>query len=250
MLSIPLYMGNQLKTLHDRLLADKPDGAAHDESSCPLCALEAIDNEGTTFDDQPEGGSMSDDAKTYTEDDLKAAVDKAVADATSELNAQLSELKNSQEQAEIDKAVAAAQAEADEKIKELQSKLDAAVLEAETEKKAREELEASVEAEKKAAEETAALEAKKGERTEKVKEVASFTDEYIAENSERWALMADEEFDKCVEDWKVIASRVNGDSIPTKTAMTASRDEGGNSNSGSALSELKSLRKEIVGQPL
>lgn len=244
-----LRMGNPLKGLHDKLLADKPDGAAHNEDACPLCALESFDNdEGITFDDQPEGGSMSENTKTYTEDELKAAVDKAVADATTELTAKLSELENSHQQSEIDKAVAAAKAQSGESIKELQSKLDAAVLEAQTEKQAREELETSIATEKQAAQEAAELEARMTERLEKVKEVASFPDDYLNENADRWARMSDEEFEKTVADWKVIAAKSVSD-IPKVTAMTASREESGTNNQ-SALKDLGYLRKNLVGKNL
>lgn len=240
-------MSNQLKGLHDRLLQDKPENATHSTDECPLCALESIDNGGTDVDDQPEGGSMSAD-KTYTDDDLKAAVDKAVAETTSEvseLKAKLSELENSQQQSEIDKAVADVKAESEAAVKELQEKLDAAVLEVQTEKKAREDLEGSIAAEKQAAEEAAALEARKEQRLVQVKEVASFPDDYLTANAERWAKLPDDEFAKLIEDWKVIASKTDA-TPPATTAMTASREEGGN-QPRSALSTLREIRSELVG---
>jgi chromosome segregation ATPase len=243
------FMGNQLKRLHDQLLEAKPEEALHDEQQCELCA-ESFDNQGVSVDDQPEGGSMSEDAKTYSEDDLKAAVEKAVSDVKSELQSKLSELEDSKQQSDIDKAVADAIASSDESIKELQAKLDAAVLEAETERKSREELEASIETERKQVEEAAALEVKKTERIEAVKEVASFPDDYLTENSERWALMADDEFAKSIEDWKVIAAKSDDNTeAPTKTAMTASREEGGKSTE-SSLGLLGELRRELVGKSL
>lgn len=216
----------------------------HAQDHCALCALESIDNGGTHVDDQPEGGSMSAD-KTYTEDDLKAAVDKAVAEATSELKAKLSDLENSQQQTELDKAVADVKAEAESTVKELQEKLDAAVLEAQTEKQAREDLEASIAAEKQAAEEAAALEARKDQRLTQVKEVASFPDDYLTANAERWAKLDDDEFAKLIEDWKVIASKSDA-KPPTKTAMTASRDESGNQTE-SALGFVSELRTVLSG---
>lgn len=235
-------MGNQLKGLHDKLMAEMPEGASHDEDSCPLCAMESVnDSEGETFDDQPEGGSMSD--KTFTQDELNAAVEKAVADATSDLQAKLAEHDANAQQSAIDQAVAAAKAESDGVIEELQAKLDAAVLEAANEKKAREELEAKIEADAKAEEEAAALEARKEDRVKAVAEVADFPAEYVTENASRWAGMDDEQFAKYVDDLKVVAKKDGSLAESHKTtAMLASREEGGKQEQ-SALGSLGFFRK-------
>ena len=245
-------MSNQLKRLHDKLLEAKPEGATHDKQSCELCAETFDTDKGVSVDDQPEGGSMSEETKTYTENELQSAVAKAVDEATSELSTKLNELQNSLQQSDIDKAVAEVTAASEESIKELQSKLDVAVLEAETEKKAREELEAAIEAKEKAEKDAEELEAKKAERIDAVNEVASFPEQYLNENSERWALMSDDEFAKCIEDWKLVASKSNDDdgAIPSKTAMTASREEGGNTTTDTPLSYLGELRRELVGKSL
>lgn len=188
--------------------------------------------------------------KTYTEDELKAEIDKAVTDATSELQAKLAELEGSVQQSEIDSAVAAAKAEVEETIKELQAKLDAAVLEAETEKKAREELEANIDAEKKAAEEAAALDARKDAVREQVKDLG-FSDDHIKANLDRWAKQSEDEFAKSVEDWRVIAAKEgSGGAIPSTSAMTASRQEANSNQGGSALSSLGEVRRELAGSKL
>src|SRR5688572_824120 len=121
----------RLKVVHDMLVAIKPDGVDH-PADCELC-LDLSDN------DHPGGGSMSD--KTFTEEELAAAVQKAVGEATSALQAKLTELENSQQQTEMDKGIAAAKAELQSSIDELQTKLDAAVLEATAAKDAKAELE-------------------------------------------------------------------------------------------------------------
>ncbi len=238
----------ELKTLHDKMLATKPTDASHNTDSCLLCA-ELIDNTEESSYDKPEGGSMSDDAKTYTQDELQAAVDKAIKEATVELQAKLNDRDKSVQEAAIQTAVANAETESNAKIQELQSELDKAVLEASKEKSVREELEASIAAEKAAAEKAAEVEAKKVERIESAKEFASlFTDEYITENASRWAEMSDDDFSKSVDEWKVIASRSDATKIPSQTAMTASRNEGGTTKS--ALSSLRELRHDIVGKSL
>lgn len=272
-------MSEQLKDLHDRLLAEKPDGAVHDAETCSLCALESATREGATSDDQPRGGSMS-DTKTYSVDELKAALEavsearksgtKLKADATSPdvtaivclIDDMVDELMQalgipdtddgptaSAETDALRKKVSELEAQLSHtQTAELQKKLDDAVLEAQTEREKREAVEAEREKEKTDALEAEAAEARKAGRVDKVKEAAlPFSDEYVSDNANRWAEMSDEEFGKCIEDWKQIASKEEpSTAIPRVTAMTASRDESVNNN-GSALGTLRELKDELVG---
>lgn len=272
-------MSEQLKDLHDRLLAEKPDGAVHDTETCSLCALESATRQGATTDDQPKGGSMS-DTKTFTVDELKAAIEavsearksgaKLKADATSPdvtaivclIDDMVDELMQalgipdtddgptaSAEKDALRKRVSELETQLSHtQTAELQKKLDDAVLEAQTEREKREAVEAEREREKTEAAEAEAAEARKAGRVDKVKEAGlPFSDEYVSDNANRWAEMSDEEFEKCIEDWKQIASKdESSTSIPRVTAMTASRDESVNNN-GSALGSLRELKTELVG---
>lgn len=188
---------------------------------------------------------------TYTEEELKAAVDKAVADATSALQAKLTELENSLEKSEIDKAVAAVKAEADEKIKELETKLDAAVIEAtkaKEEKEAQDKFWADAIAE---TEEKAAREARREERMKQLAEVAHFPEEFLKENEERFVAMSDEEFTARLEEYKAqrealdASNGAGGSTPPVSTALTAARTTT-TTTPTSALREVLGLRRAGV----
>ncbi len=267
-------MDNGFKVLHDQLLANKPEGAIHEEETCPLCGVESLNaNEGTTSHDQPKGGS---DVNTYTQEELEtaiAAVKEArlantqvaaagvsanVADAITKIDVLAGEVadqavkantvtqdatkdEGDAQKAELIAKIAELEAQLGKTAAaDLQAKLDAAVLEAATEKKAREDLEASIEAAKAAEEEAKVLAARKEERLTKVKEVASFPDEYLAENADRFAAMSDDDFDKAVKDWTTITAKA-GEQIPGTTALVASRDD--NQSTTSALAEIMELRR-------
>lgn len=177
------------------------------------------------------------DTKTYTEEEHKALLD-TVADLT----AKVAELTTASTASETDAKIAAAKAELEAQIAELQTKLDAATLEAQAAKEDRDSTVSYLESEAAAAEAAAAITARKDERIAKVKEAASFPDEYLEENADRFAAMSDEEFEKALADWAVIAPKKAGSTdtkIPATTAMTASATTTGTE---SVLSEVMDLR--------
>src|SRR5216117_3979472 len=110
-------MKDKLKILHDKMLSEKPDEAARDEASCPLCAME----------DDLEGGVM-----TFTQEDLDAAVASAVAP----LEEKITQLSASQEEVEVLNRISEATLPLKDEITKLQADLDVAVLEATTSKEA------------------------------------------------------------------------------------------------------------------
>lgn len=216
-------MDETLKKEHDELLASKPDGVAHDAANCPICTPgEPVVH--TEID--PNGGDMS---KTYTEDELKAAIEAATAPLAAELTAIKEGESAAQIAAQIAEAVAAVEAEK----AELQAALDAALVSATTAEAAHAELVTYLEAETVAAEEAAAFEAIKAERLTQVSEVASFSDEHKAANADRWAKMSEEDFTAQISDWKEIASAATKPAVPedkklpAATAMVASRSTEG-----------------------
>lgn len=199
-----------LKEQHDQMLADKPSGVEHDTESCPFCNPE-------------QGGDMS--GTTYTEEDLKAAVEEAVAEALAPFqeSANLEAL-----QAAIDEAIAPIQAQ----VEELQNQLDTATLRAEKAEKDYADLVALLEAAKAEEEAKAALEARKAERLEAVKDLG-FSEDWVNERLDRWTAMADEVFQELLDTWKAAIASKNesgsSTSIPDATAMTAGNeaDRGG-----------------------
>lgn len=181
------------------------------------------------------------DAKTYTEEEHNAVLAK-VAD----LETKVAALAKSTEDSETDSKIAAAKAESESKVTDLQTQLDAKVLEAEAAKTESEKFVAWLEGEKTAAEEAATFASRKDERIAQVKEVASFPDEYLEANGDRFAAMSDEAFTAAIEGWKVLGVKPAGDKkdeVPSATAMVASRS---NDNNKSVLSEVLGLRFQGV----
>jgi len=220
-----------LKAKHDELLASKPEGVDHDAGNCPYC------------DSSEEGGDMS---KTYTEDEVKAAVEEAIAPLQAELDA----IRASQAEEQISARIAEAVAEKDAEISELRGTIDTLTLRAEKAENDYNEVIAWLEVEKKAIEEAAELAARKEERLAVIKEVASFKEEYIEANIDRWVALEEAAFASLVEDWKALeASRPSVateakdddeiDDVPVATAMEASRDNEG----GDKWSDMRELSR-------
>jgi multidrug efflux pump subunit AcrA (membrane-fusion protein) len=229
----------ELRVIHDRLLEVIPDGAEHCKADCALCAVEATEDH-----DRTPGGVMP---ETFTQDEL----DAAVAAASGSLQQRLAELEAQVQETEVGRAVTEAVAAKETAISELQQQLDAAVA-------ARTTAEAELTETKQywsdaiAAQEAAVeLAARAEDRTAKAKELGVFSDEYIAENAERFASMTDEDFSARIEEWQLIASKrepvgfkAAGPNIPTKTALVASRADA--TKTGSHLSVLTDLRARQV----
>lgn len=219
---------NALRALHDQLLAEKPEGAVHDEETCDLCRAS----------DDPEGGSMG----TFSEEELQAAIDAAVAEATAPLQSRIAELEAAKKQ----EAENSAQAELEAKITELESKLDAAVLEATQAKEEKDALQQAWDDEKAAAAEAEQVAARRDERLSQVKELACFPDEYIEENGDRFAAMSDEDWNARLEEWKTVVKpkETASSGVPAKTALTAARQS--NEGDGSSLGLLREFRHSAV----
>jgi len=198
------------KQLHDELLQQMPEGAAHDAAVCPLC--KEIDGGDVAL----EGGVQ---VSTFSKEELEAAV----AEAVEPLNAKITELSATHEQAEIEAKIEEAKTPLQDEITELQAKLDAQVLETEAAKTEHTELVSLLEtseADRVAAEELAS---RRDERVALVKEVASFPEEHITANADRWASMDQAMFEAALEDWKLIGAKAPetkvDPKVPAETAM-------------------------------
>lgn len=204
------------KEIHDQLLAEIPEGANHEEAECPFCNVNSVG-----------GGDMS---KTYTEDELTAAVNEAVAPVKEAAASELAELK-----VELDELRAAKAAdEIQDEVATIKAQLDQTELRA-TEAEARvTEILGYFEGLAAEADAAAALEAAKAERLAVISEAASFSDEYVASNIDRWVALSEEDFAALLEDWKAVksasmASLESADlsEIPQETAMSHTRTEDG-----------------------
>lgn len=206
-----------LKEQHDQLLASKPDDVTHDAVDCPFCSEGSLEiSEDRTA---IEGGDMS---KTYTEDELAAAMEE------------LASFKASQDAEEVEARIAEAVGAVEAAKAEVESQLDVVTAERDAAKSEFDALVELLEEAKRAEEVAAEMAAKREERVAQVKEVASFTDEYIAERADKWTAMDDEAFETLVEAIKATKDakevKPSGSAtIPASTAMTATRDEGAGS---------------------
>lgn len=165
--------------------------------------------------------------RTYTEDELRAEVDRAVAEATGSLSARLAEFEGKESQAVVEAAVTAAVEEANGRIAELEGQLDAAVIKANESAEAHDSLVAYLSEQAAEAERQALIAARRTERVGQVREVANFTDAQLEERADRWAAMEDDEFAAALADYRDIAAAAaagtvaNTAEIPSATAMTA-----------------------------
>lgn len=221
---------DKLKELHDNLLLEKSEEDVHDESSCPFCNPDILIDK-----DSHERGEM----KTFTEDELAAAVQAAIAPIQAELDA----LKDEKAEVEVDARIAEIQTESAELVSQAQADKDVAVLSATEATQKYEDLVSYLEAEQAAVAEAAAAEARKTERLDQIKEIASFKDEYIAENLDRWAALSDEAFDLFKDSLAQVSTKDEsaageGAKIP-ETAMEGLRSSDGASPSRGIISRIK-----------
>lgn len=175
---------------------------------------------------------MSD--KTFTEDEVAAAVAAAIAPLSAELDA----LKKSEETAEVDARIEAAKNEGTTKIAELETRIDTLTAEAEAAKSERDAITTWLQAE----EEKTVLEAEAAARLEsrvaQVAEVITLPAERIEERKSAWASLDDAAFEALLADYKSVAGEKSGDTgLPAATAMHAAR-EGAGGKAPSALAEI------------
>ncbi|QBQ74863.1 hypothetical protein [Caudovirales GX15bay] len=221
---------NELKAVHDALMALKPEGEEH---SCPLCAMDSVSNDST-------GGFMP---ETFTQADL----DAAVAAASSGLQQRLAELEAQVQETETGKAIAEAVAAKDSDISKLQEQLDAAEAARTAAEAQRAELEQFWTDAIAAHEAEATMAARRAERAEAARTAEVLSDEYIEKNADRFAAMSDEDFAARLEEWRLIASKTREGSsaaVPARSALVASRAD--DSKPTSSLGLIADLRTKGI----
>lgn len=220
-------MANEaLKALHDGLLAS-PNAGDHEAATCPICLATT-----TT----PSGGTPV-SVKTYNEDEVRAQVAAAVDQAVGDMRTQLDALRQSQEQAAIDERIQTAVAEAtgplETRIGELQAALDTATTDLASEKATREALETEKAEAARKAEQDALL----GERVAAVKDVIDLGEDNFKLLGPRWAAMAAEDFEARLEEYRVVAGKTGGGTqggggLPATTPLKAAVEDTGAPNGG------------------
>lgn len=226
---------NELRALHDRLLELMPDGAEHQEGDCSLCTVTAADETHRT-----QGGVMPE----FTQADI----DAAVAAATSPLQQRLTDLEAQAQEGEVGKAVATAVAEKETQITDLQTQLDAATAGRTAAESKLAETEQYWTAAIAAQEEAVAIAARKDTRIGQASEIGVFSEEYLAQNSDRFAAMSDADFAARLDEWKLIAAQAGGETQapPATTAMVASRTDQPGVKPSSTLGRLAEMRARSV----
>jgi hypothetical protein len=190
------------KELHDLLLAEKPEGAHHNEDKCPICLVR-------------EEASQEENVAEITQEQHQALIDAAVEKAK-------------------DEAVAASDAE----ILSLGEQLAAAKEESESQNVKVTELEALI-AER---DESDRLDELADERAELVRAAEiNFSDEQIEARKLSWAKKDEEEFNALVEDYKAVAtakSDENDDETPPPSDFDGTRETAGDETTPNTLKEF------------
>lgn len=249
--------------LHDDLLASRPADARHDSDICPFCldrasegtpqrsgALPSSDgpdvSEHTSTDPNTKGGTtdMSDTISKETHDALLA---KAVSDALAEQAAALTAVTTERDE------LASKNTELAEQVttltgdnERLNKDLDAAQVTV----KAREDEVASL---KDSIAETEAAAAKAeiaSKRTEQVKALSLFAEDYIGEKASAWAELTDEAWADRLAEWQrlkpatEVASSTNTDTASALSGTSGSITE---APTDAASATKKPARRAVLG---
>jgi hypothetical protein len=186
-----VYMDVDEKAVHDLLLANRPNGADHDPTSCAFCTKAASKEEEKNVTDQA----------IFTQEQHEQLLASAVETASAE-----------------------AAATADAEILTLNEQLDAAKAQLVEEEKQVTDLETKISDR----DEQARLEELAGERVAAVKAVANFTNEQIEERQESWAKMSEEDFAAYLEDIQAVAkAAVEKKADPPKPNFDGTRSTAG-----------------------
>lgn len=223
--------------LHDDLLAAQPEGARHDSDICPLCvekASQATASDPSRFGgpdvsksstQSTEGGdnpTMSDISQEAHNALLKQAVADAVAEATKTTESALA--TKTGEAADAAKRIEELETElasVKEDNERLNKDLDAAQVKLTSATDKVTELEAAA----KDAAEKAALAEVASKRTEQVKNLKLFPDEYVSEKASKWASLTDEAWGEQIEEWKQLKpASTTGEVSDAASAMTGTSE--------------------------
>lgn len=188
---------------------------------------------------------------TFTQEQVDKAVADAVAaalaDATKPLQEKLDELQGQLQETEVGKAVSEAIEAKQAEIDDLAAKLADAEAEKSAATKAHEDLKAFWDTEITNHQIGEWLDAVQAERTEQVRELDVFAEEWFAEeaNTAAFATMSSEAFEAMLESYSAIKAKFatpGTTTIPAKTAITAARSGSPARQSTSSLGALREIR--------
>lgn len=191
-----------------------------------LTNTKSINNSDETVSEivNPEGGDMSD--KTYSEDEVVAAIAAALKPVQEELSSLQAKAKDDAVEARLEEMKEAHDAE----IAEIRVELDGKVIEAQTAKEQYDQLIAWLDEQSAQLEQAAERASREESRLAAVAKVIAFPDAFVQSNTERWVSMSDEDFEALVESYNVAAKIAAGKNPVTKevslagTAMSGERE--------------------------
>ncbi len=91
------------------------------------------------------------------------------------------------------------------------------------------------------------METVKAERIAKIAEVATFPEDFVTENADRWAAMDDEMFATTLESFRLVATKTSttvARDMPTGTAMTAAAQT--NNGNASGMDLIREAHNDFV----
>ena len=194
------------------------------------------ESDSSNTDETSEGG---DSMSTFTQEQVDATVTEAIVLKDQEIQALQTQIDDST----VSNEVAAATEPLNAEIADLMSKLDEKVIELEAAKLQYSDLVEYLEAEVAAATAAEELAALKAARIDAVQNVASFPADHVESSSDRWAAMADENFNAMLADYAAVAEKAStpsaedkGDKsiVPETSALSHESSTGGTQTSSLA----------------
>lgn len=221
--------------MHDDLLANMPEGVRHDSDTCPFCVDKAAQSATTSRIPPAESGGPDVSGHKSQHEHTEGGTSKTMSDISQETHDALLQKAVADAISTTEKALATKTEEAAEltgKVTKLEEELEAAKADNERLNK---ELDTSQVTLKAAQDEVASLkadiakkdeEAEKAEiaqkRTEQVKNLGLFADEYVTEKAKAWAELSDESWSERLEEWAKLKPAGSGDSTKDDTASAMS----------------------------
>lgn len=180
--------------------------------------------------------------KTYTQEDLDAAIAKALEPATAELDALKAAADADAQNAKLAELKTAHEAE----LAELQQKLDEAVVTADTVKSEFDSYKSEIETAAAEKAEAELRESRTEARLEAVKEVANFSDDFIESNTERWVSMSDEDFEISVAGYKAAAEAALAATSEKEKEVSLTTNLGGERDTSSTTDRMSGVREVLA----
>lgn len=250
--------------LHNTLLASMPEGAKHDSDICPFCVDKAFNTDSTASGNPPgpagpdvsgqdsqheveKGGTsetMTDISQEAHEALVKKAVEEAIAATEKALLTKTEEAATATSKVgELEDEVAKLKADNDR----INGELDTAQVSLKTAQDEVETLKADIAAKDEAAAKTEIA----SKRSEQVKTLGLFTEEYIGEKAEAWAGLSDDAWTERLDEWAKLkpAGETKTDTASAMSGTTEQLTDGDKNTDTAAEEKKPTARRAILGLP-